>query len=506
MPATVRTLFMGIAACLLTMPFTTTAADAQTVTANNVLTYAKELFADSANPTLTTGSTNTTVTLVYDFSGTGNGIDMGATGDFIFTLQGGAKFATAAAVNNFVFASGNTAETVTPVIQSSSGSAGTATVTYRITGPSGGLTNANSTFTFTLPNINEASSALGRGAPVRNPDADNSESDLILCVEVDAGTGTNTFDDYGREDIVVASSKYAFTMEQTFRTATTTARVISPTDRRTLENVADQTYEVTIPGRSVNPRAVAISTLQVTNESGVVNASGMALGPDSSDDLKVEVEGVFADDDILFFSSNQTMEAAEQLTVTATGNREVTPALAAGTWTLYYVPDGVTPILQKLIETEYTIDLQQASDAYHDQTFEPLPLTLLIEGVNFQGYAYAIPPPAATDQGNVRIRCQEGVASCQVYLDCKDPSGSSVGNSGDGTLPSITLPGGGQITLQSYVLSGTRSLSAALGVAGWTGRLSCNIMSTNEIGVQVLTRSGGVLVNNTYVGGQLMNK
>lgn len=505
MPTTIRNLFLGIAACLLTTPFTT-AADAQTVAANNVLTYAKELFADSANPTLTTGSTNTTVTLVYDFSGTGNGIDMGATGDFIFTLQGGAKFATAAAVSNFAFVSGNTAETVTPVIQSGSGSAGTATVTYRITGPSGGLTNANSTFTFTLPNINDASSALGRSAPVRNPDADNSESDLILCVEVNAGTGTNTFADYGREDFVVASSKYAFTMEQTFRTETTTARVISPTDRRTLENVADQTYEVIIPGRSPNPRAVAISTLRVTNESGVVNASGTALAPDSSDDLKVEVEGVFADDDVLFFSADQTMVAAEQLTVTTTGKRGVNPALAAGTWTLYYVPDGVTPIAQKLIETEYTIDLQQASDAYHDQTFEPLSLTLLIEGVNFQGYAYAIPPPHASDQGNMRIRCQEGVSSCTVYLDCKDPRGVSIGNEGDGTLPSITLPGGGQITLQSYRMSGTNSLPEALGVTTWAGRLSCNIMSTSEIGIQVLTRSGGVLVNNTYVGGQLMNK
>lgn len=505
MPATVRNLFLGIAACLLATPFTTTAADAQTVAANNVLTYAKELFANGANPTLTTGSTNTTVTLVYDFSGTGNSIDASATGDFIFSLKGGARFAAAATMTDLVFTSGSTANVPTISVKSG-GSVGDARVTYLVTAPGGGLANATSTFTFTLPDINQAAPVLGRSAPVRNPDANNSESDLILCVEVNAGTGTNTFDDYGVEDFVVASSKYAFTMEQTFRTATTTARVISPTDRRMLENVADQTYEVTIPGRPVNPRAVAISTLQVTNESSVVNASGTALGPDSSDDLKVEVEGVFADDDVLFFSADQTMEAAEQLTVTTTGKRGVNPDLAAGTWTLYYVPDGVTPIAQKLIETEYTIDLQQASDAYHDQTFEPLPLTLLIEGVNFQGYAYAIPPPAATDQGNVRIRCQEGVASCQVYLDCKDPSGSSVGNSGDGTLPSITLPGGGQITLQSHVLSGTRSLSTALGVAGWSGRLSCNIMSTNEIGVQVLTRSGGVLVNNTYVGGQLMNK
>ena len=499
-----RNLLPLIATCLLTAPFTAS-VNAQTVTVGNALTYAKELFADSANPTLTTGSTNTTVSLVYDFSGSGDNIDVGATGDFIFTLKGGARFAAAAVAANLTFASGNTADAPSISVQSG-GSIGSATVTYRVTGATAALADANSTFTFALPDINQAASVLGRNAAVRNPDADNSESDLILCVEVSNPTGTNTFDTYGREDFVVASSKYAFTMAQTFRVGTTTARVISPTDRRTLENVADQTYDVSIAGRSPNPRAVALSTLRVTNESGVVDAAGTALAPVSGDVLNVAVTGVFADDDVLFFSADQTMAAAERLTVTTSGMMEVNPALAAGTWTLYYVPDGVTPIAQKLIETEYTIDLQQASDAYHDQTFEPLSVTLLIEGVNFQGYAYAIPRPGSSDQANVRLQCQDGVTSCEIYLDCKDTQGMSIGNEGDGTLPSLTIPGGGLRTLQSYRMSGQNSLPEALGVTTWSGRLSCNILSTNEMGIQVLTRSSGVLVNNTYVGGQLINK
>ena len=39
----------------------------------------------------------------------------------------------------------------------------------------------------------------------------------------------------------------------------------------------------------------------------------------------------------------------------------------------------------------------------------------------------------------------------------------------------------------------------ALGIDAWDGRLSCNVLATDKISVQVLTRAEGVLVNNTSV-------
>ena len=49
------------------------------------------------------------------------------------------------------------------------------------------------------------------------------------------------------------------------------------------------------------------------------------------------------------------------------------------------------------------------------------------------------------------------------------------------------------------------AIAEALGLAdGWAGRMSCDVLSTAPVTVQVLTRAAGVLVNNTYVdrGGQ----
>ena len=43
-------------------------------------------------------------------------------------------------------------------------------------------------------------------------------------------------------------------------------------------------------------------------------------------------------------------------------------------------------------------------------------------------------------------------------------------------------------------------IAEALGLAeGWEGRMSCDILSTAPISVQVLTRAAGVLVNNTDI-------
>ena len=113
-------------------------------------------------------------------------------------------------------------------------------------------------------------------------------------------------------------------------------------------------------------------------------------------------------------------------------------------------------------------------------------------------YAYAVPNPRNADQGYLRLRCQTE-QPCAVFFACMDQDGGMIG---DGTLKEVSVPG------RSVEIYDTKtSLPEALDVSGWTGRLSCDIMSPSDISVQLLVRSGstGTLTNNTYISGVAPN-
>ena len=105
--------------------------------------------------------------------------------------------------------------------------------------------------------------------------------------------------------------------------------------------------------------------------------------------------------------------------------------------------------------------------------------------------AYAIPPVGSTDLGNIRVKCEVAVG-CPLYLECDD-------GAGDSWFRALEEPVAGRATMRLN----SAMLAEQLGISedGWEGRLSCNVMSTQTISVQVLTRSGDVLVNNTYIDG-----
>ena len=105
--------------------------------------------------------------------------------------------------------------------------------------------------------------------------------------------------------------------------------------------------------------------------------------------------------------------------------------------------------------------------------------------------AYAIPPVGSTDLGNIRVKCEVAVG-CPLYLECDD-------SAGDSWFRALEEPVAGRATMRLN----SAMLAEQLGISedGWEGRLSCNVMSTQTISVQVLTRSGDVLVNNTYIDG-----
>ena len=110
-------------------------------------------------------------------------------------------------------------------------------------------------------------------------------------------------------------------------------------------------------------------------------------------------------------------------------------------------------------------------------------------GDSLTRHAYAIPPLGSGDEGTVRVKCETATA-CPVYLECDDSAGMSwFSELREGIDSRATL----------VLDSETIATHLDVGDDGWNGRLSCLVMSTRDISLQVLTRSGGALINNTFV-------
>ena len=104
--------------------------------------------------------------------------------------------------------------------------------------------------------------------------------------------------------------------------------------------------------------------------------------------------------------------------------------------------------------------------------------------------AYAIAPMTSTDIANVRITCESSAkAGCNVFQDCTDEDGiNTFGEAG-------AMVGPGMTERWSQM-----DIADALGLDdGWEGRMSCDVLSSAAITVQILTRAAGVLVNNTAI-------
>ena len=110
-------------------------------------------------------------------------------------------------------------------------------------------------------------------------------------------------------------------------------------------------------------------------------------------------------------------------------------------------------------------------------------------GDSLTRHAYAIPPLGSGDEGTVRVKCETATA-CPVYLECDDSAGMS-------WFSELREEIDSRATL--VLDSETIATHLDVGDDGWNGRLSCLVMSTRDISLQVLTRSGGALINNTFV-------
>ena len=154
---------------------------------------------------------------------------------------------------------------------------------------------------------------------------------------------------------------------------------------------------------------------------------------------------------------------------------------------LIYRPNGVDKLRPSTYVSTFGVDFNASRNA--DKDDQASRLTTQYTVIAAMRQAYAIPPAGSSDMGNVRVKCEVST-ECPVYLECDDSAGESWFVQLDEPIP-------GRMTLRLTTDAIATQLGAA--EAGWDGRLSCNVLSTANISVQVLTRSGDVLVNNTYI-------
>ena len=233
-----------------------------------------------------------------------------------------------------------------------------------------------------------------------------------------------------------------------------------------------------------------------------------------SGNLIVKVAGEFRKDDALFLDYKRDMagrpgliEAGEMLTLDDDGmmvlelDLEEVVDVEKGIGLesdVRYVPNGKDPLRSGSFRTSVAVEYNRATNRNPTATDAaglavPLPLVteLKYEGADRAVKAYAIAPHiAGGDESNVRIRC-DAPTDCQVYVACD-------GADGTGYFGKMTtkIPARGVTTLQTMALA---EIIGADAETDFAGRMSCEVIGTG-INVQVLTRSGGTLVNNTYVG------
>ena len=245
---------------------------------------------------------------------------------------------------------------------------------------------------------------------------------------------------------------------------------------------------------------VKLSTIKVDADfgsGGVYNADSVD-GP-LGDDFAGSMAGTLAisvasdkfnEGDVVYIDANNNKAPdTGELFVIADGVASDSVDLSTEAVTVYYLPVGDVPLTHR---SSFAINAGTEFSAADNKNraAKPAKATLSLDGITGAGVkAYAIAPVGSTDKANVRITCESSAeAGCRVFFECRDHAGTNTfGEAGAAVGPNMTA------TWQQD------AIQEALGIDDWEGRLSCNVLATDDISVQVLTRAEGVLVNNTSV-------
>ena len=240
---------------------------------------------------------------------------------------------------------------------------------------------------------------------------------------------------------------------------------------------------------------IQLATLTRTEEEDTYQKDGtteFTVADGGEANIEISVSGNIRSGDTVFFDqdANGKMGDREGLTI-ANGMASGVFRLdnASPTTGVHYMPDGETVMTRTDFETTFGIVYDETS--HISPKAQKGKAALGYDGVSRQARAYAIPNAGMNDIGNVRIKCEAGSSGmCTVFLECTEQNGMErFGELDDHIM------GGATMVLQA------EHIADVLGVDSWSGRLSCDILSSADASAQVLIRSGDSLINNTYVDG-----
>ena len=249
------------------------------------------------------------------------------------------------------------------------------------------------------------------------------------------------------------------------------------------------------------PAVLTLARVALALRNGPVQADGRPFsvaegirGGDGSGVLKVAAAGDFGAGDNIVFDLNSDGKAARPEVLTLNGSlasgvfslEEVVP----GTYSVLYFPGQEDPLRSSAIRTTFVVDFEKSTNRAPPAVRETVELEYLNADTALP--AYAIAAPSARDRTQVRIRCQSSVP-CRVYLSCDGADGSHYFGGLDGLVGRREVR-----TLTAHDVA----VNIGASDLDFAGGMSCEVFGS-DISVQVLTRSGGVLANTTYVGGRL---
>ena len=302
------------------------------------------------------------------------------------------------------------------------------------------------------------------------------------------------------------------------------ARVIGPAADAVMLTVVPETStaDIDIEGRmhlvsgGRMTSLIHVGSVGVALTAGVLQSNGEPFGFDAggAGHVVVTVHGV-DDTDTVFLdtvtaATGPAVDTGEELAVSdgmATNDFSLSGLPASSN--LYLMVDGERTLSPGTIRAEASIsfrsgisDLMWLTSPPWIAAAPPAEATVNVRYAGTEGIlprAYAIAPAGSGtgDISNVRIRCDDS-SECQVFLACTDPMGNDVFGKVGKTIPAratmVLRDGGGGDAMD---------LREVFGEDAWmSGRLSCDVIAPDRhVEVQVLTRSGGALVNNTYVDG-----
>ena len=302
------------------------------------------------------------------------------------------------------------------------------------------------------------------------------------------------------------------------------ARVIGPAADAVMLTVVPETStaDIDIEGRmhlvsgDRMTSLIHVGSVGVALTAGVLQSNGEAFGFDvgGAGHVVVTVHGV-DDTDTVFLDTvtavtGPAVDTGEELAVSdgiATNDFSLSSLPTSSN--LYLMVDGERTLSPGTIRAEASISFRSGIS---DLMWLPSPPWIAVappaeatvdvryagtDGILPRAYAIAPAGSGTGDISNVRIRCDDS-SECQVYLACTDPMGNDVFGKVGKTIPAratmVLRDGGGDNAMD---------LREVFGEDAWmSGRLSCDVIAPDRhVEVQVLTRSGGALVNNTYVDG-----